>query len=30
MSTENQTNEATPDIWDMSDDAFAQLDLGSL
>lgn len=30
MSTENQTNEATPDIWDTSDDAFAQLDLGSL
>lgn len=30
MSTENQTNEATPDIWDMSDDAFSQLDLGSL
>ena len=30
MTTENQTNEATPDIWDMSDDAFAQLDLGSL
>ena len=30
MSTENQTNEATTDIWDMSDDAFAQLDLGSL
>lgn len=30
MSAENQTNEATPDIWDMSDDAFAQLDLGSL
>lgn len=30
MSTENQTNEATPDIWDMSDDAFAKLDLGSL
>lgn len=30
MTTENQTNEATPDIWDMSDDDFAKLDLGSL
>ena len=30
MSTENQTNEATPDIWDMSDDDFEKLDLGSL
>ena len=30
MTTENQTNEATPDIWDMSDDDFEKLDLGSL
>lgn len=29
MSTENQTPETVPDIWNMSDADFAQLDLGS-
>jgi len=30
MSTENQSVDTTSDIWGMSDDAFGQLDLGSI